>query len=130
MTIYEIISLGFSATITTVSIIAYLIKRFKNKKTNEILEELQKTSEIFAKVPKYINQAEQIFGAKTGLAKLEFVLSKIQVDCARANINIEEQEMVKKIEEILATPTTNKQNYVPVTVNKSNIGYGQTQIGE
>lgn len=102
MTIYEIIGLSVSIGVSVLSIAISLIKAIKAKKANKVLT-------LWRKIPGYVIQAEQIFGSKTGIAKLEFVLSKLQTDCVRLNLDISDEDMKAQIEEILATPTTKKE---------------------
>ena len=123
MSTYEIVTVGVSVGVSLASIALSLIKTIKAKKTAKVLS-------LWDKVPVYITQAEQIFGAKTGLAKLEFVLSKVQTDCVKLNLDVSDEEIKSHIEEILATPTTKKEVEKPEVVYhdepiKNNSGYGQ-----
>lgn len=117
MTKYEIISLAISLFVTALSIGAtFLSLKKKNKQA--------KINELFSKIPEYINKAESIFGCKTGVAKLEFVLNKLQTECIKMNVDISDNILSQKIEEILSTPTTKKENNH--VVNKiDNTAYGQ-----
>ena len=101
MSVYEIITLGVSIVVSITTIILSVFKNSKAKKYNKLLT-------LWSKVPVYINQAEQIFTTpKTGVAKLEFVLSKLQTDCVKLNLNISDDDLKNKIEETLSTPKKN-----------------------
>lgn len=52
----------------------------------------------------YVDEAEQMFGTGKGEAKLDYVLTKVKLDCATYKINITIPQIVDYIEQVLATP--------------------------
>ena len=81
---------------TAISIIAN-----KSKSKNQKLVELAK---IVQKLPEYIKEAENIFGAQTGAAKLAYVLNKVQIECITNKVKYNEEQFKGEIENILSTP--------------------------
>jgi len=61
-------------------------------------------AKILQALPSYIKEAETIFGAKTGVAKLAYVLNKINIACIKANVDFDEDQWKVEIEDILSTP--------------------------
>ena len=93
----EIISYCLSAFFTIVTIFTNIIAlRKKGKKT--------KIAEIIGNIAVYVGQAEQIFGQGCGPAKLQWVLTKVQIDCVQANVKIDEAVVKQEVETILETP--------------------------
>lgn len=95
----------FWATIgtTAISVITTILTIIANKsktKSNKLVE----LAKIAQKLPGYIQEAEQIFGGKTGTAKLAYVLNKVQIDCITKNIEYNEEQFKGEIENILSTP--------------------------
>lgn len=82
----------------------------KKRKTSKNLSISVQKLEIIEKIPKYVGEAEKIFGAGSGYAKLQYVLNKLQVDFAVANLKYDETEMTGKIENILDTPEKKNKN--------------------
>lgn len=97
MTVGEIIGLVLPIAIAVASVISNIITLIKKNKKSTALS-------ILASVPNYVAQAEQIFGKGNGQAKLQWVLTKIQIDAVRANLKISDEEVTEKVEEILETP--------------------------
>lgn len=96
-----------SSAIAGLSIIINIIIFIKKQKTNKSLSSAiaeNGCAEIFNKLPNFITEAEQIFGAGTGIAKLAYVLNKVQMECIKLNITYDEEATKKQIETILATP--------------------------
>ena len=102
MTMYEIIGISLSVVVSIISIAISFVKAVKAKKANKILT-------LWGKIPGYVIQAEQIFGSKTGIAKLDFVLSKLQTDCVRLDLDMSDDELKTYVEDILSTPTSKKE---------------------
>ena len=98
-----IVSSGIALLSIVFNIIIY-IKKAKLAKQNGITLEENAISEIINKLPKFIADAEQIFGSGTGLAKLSYVLDKVQLECVKSNVTFDERYMTEQIENILSTP--------------------------
>lgn len=101
MSVYEIISVCLSIIFTAISTIIAIKKTEKNKQSTKIIE-------LFNKIPTYINQAEQMFGAGTGVAKFQYVMNNLQIECLKNNLKVDELTLQEKIENVLHTPTTIK----------------------
>ena len=104
----QIISIAWGVITTGFAIILYFKKR-KTGQTSQALETALSVSQsmydISQNIPKYITDAEHIFkGDKLGLARLNYVLQQIKVDCIEHNVTYNEEEYKNKIETILSTP--------------------------
>ena len=93
----EIIGYCVSGAITLASILANLIASHKKGKKAKI-------SEIIANIASYVIQAEHIFGKGFGPAKMQWVLTKVQIDCVEANVKIDEAVVRSEVENILEAP--------------------------
>ena len=93
----EIISLVCSCVFAVVTIIVNIVVLLKKNKKATVLQ-------ILANASSYVSQAEQIFGAGNGQAKLQWVLTKIQIDSVKANVDIPENVAKEVIEAILQAP--------------------------
>ena len=97
MAISEIISIACSCVFAVVTIIVNIVALLKKNKKATVLQ-------ILSNVASYVSQAEQIFGSGNGQAKLQWVLTKIQIDSVKANVDISEEEVISQIEAVLQTP--------------------------
>lgn len=84
---------------TFVSIITIIIDKKKNKS-----EKLVNLAKIVQKLPEFISEAEQIFGGGTGVAKVNYVLNKVQMNCIQNKVKYDESQFKGEIEKILSTP--------------------------
>lgn len=101
------IEVVLSVIVSAISIIMFVvtfIKNAKNKSSVKTYESAILLNQVIANVPKYIKEAEAIFGGGNGLAKVNYVLNKLQIDCVKVGTNYDEDLMKSKIEEILETP--------------------------
>lgn len=71
-----------------------------NVKTNKQLM----LSNLKISLPVFISEAEEMFGAGNGIAKLNYVLNKIHIKCLELSLPYDEKEIKTQIEEILETP--------------------------
>lgn len=104
----QAIGLAWGVITTGIAVILYFKKR-KTGQTSQALETALSVSQsmydISQNIPKYITDAENIFkGDKLGLARLNYVLQQIKVDCIENNVEYNEEEYKNKIETILSTP--------------------------
>lgn len=97
MVISEIISIASACLFAIITIITNVITLCKKNKKTKVLE-------ILSNIPSYVSQAEQIFGSGNGQAKLQWVLTKVQIDSVKANVDISEEEATSQIESVLQTP--------------------------
>lgn len=126
----DVIYLGLSCVVAIASIVTSVFTTTNKKKKTRVLA-------VLANVVTYVQQAEQIFGNGNGKAKLQWVLTKVQIDCFANKVTISDDEIVKEIDKVLSTPqkkenkTTNdtKETYEILESkednNTNNIGYGQ-----
>lgn len=96
-----VITAAIGAITTIISIIA------SNKKNKA--QKLVELAKVVQKLPEYINEAETIFGGGTGIAKMTYVLNKVQTACMLNKVEYNENQFKVEIEKILATPTTIKE---------------------
>lgn len=96
----ELIITCITTGISIVSIILSIVYNNKKTKSQKIVE----LAKVVQKLPGYITEAESIFGAGTGTAKMAYVLNKVQIDCLTSKIEYNEEQIKGEIENILATP--------------------------
>lgn len=96
----ELIITCITTGISIISIILSIIFNNKKAKSKKIVE----LAKVVQKLPGYIAEAESIFGAGTGTAKMAYVLNKVQIDCLTNKVEYNEDQMKGEIENILATP--------------------------
>lgn len=96
MSLTEWLAIG-EAAITLVSIIASIIMLFQKKNKTAVLD-------IMSKIPALVSEAEKVFGAKQGTAKLNWVLTKLQIECVKAKVKLSDEELTQAIESTLETP--------------------------
>lgn len=99
MELNEILLIVSSAVAVAGLIYSFIETITKGSKTKRI-----KLAKILQTLPTYIKEAEAVFGAKTGVAKLAYVLNKINIDCLKADIDFDEDQWKVEIEDILGTP--------------------------
>lgn len=109
----ETISLIGAGAVALLSIICNVISIIVKNKKQSMLESENKTNtkektmlEIMENIPKYVQQAEQIFNQSgTGVAKKTYVENLIKMDCIERNLPFDENKTSEKIEQVLETPT-------------------------
>lgn len=123
----DVIGLVLSGVVAVGSIVASIFTTSKkNKKA--------RTLEILANVTDYVKQAETIFGTGNGTAKLQWVLTKVQIDCVKNNLKITDAEISNEVEKVLETPEKKRETVatsVATTTqmsNTNNVGYGQINM--
>ena len=92
-----------SIATTAIGIITTIISIITNKSKTKS-QKLVKLAKIVQKLPGYIQEAETIFGAGTGTAKMAYVLNKVQLDCIQNKVEYSEEQFKGEIENILSTP--------------------------
>lgn len=97
VTFWTTIATTAIGVITT--IISIIISKSKTKS-----EKLVQIAKIAQKLTGYIAEAETIFGAGTGTAKMAYALNKVQMDCLRSKVDYNEEQWKEEIENILTTP--------------------------
>lgn len=76
----------------------------KGKRDNAQINKQLLLSNLKISLPIFIGEAEEMFGAGNGIAKLNYVLNKIHIKCLELSLPYEESEIKTQIEEILETP--------------------------
>ena len=89
-----------SSAISLFGIIATIATTIAKQKNTKSV----KLAKILQALPSYIQEAESIFGARTGVAKLAYVLNKINIDCLSSGVAFNSEEWTVEIEDILSTP--------------------------
>lgn len=92
-----------SIATTAIGIITTIVSITTNKSKTKS-QKLVKLAKIVQKLPGYIQEAETIFGAGTGTAKMAYVLNKVQLDCITNKVEYSEEQFKGEIENILSTP--------------------------
>lgn len=92
-----------------VAIISLLFTVFKTIKSQKQINASNATQNVYANLPSHITDAETIFKNGTGEAKLAYVLIKATQDALTYGAQISDTDIINKVEEILNTPTKNKQ---------------------
>lgn len=100
------------AVVSAISVVYTIYTKFKStkkttqeiQKANEVISNLQVASSIVQEIPKFIKEAEDIFGANNGALKLRYVLQKIEILCVKTGLEYHEREYIQQIETILTTP--------------------------
>ena len=101
------------AVLSVISLLLTFIKSWRYKKrqamlattagdtTNAVpendndIDELNKKIKIFSKIIGYICEAEKVFaGVKNPMAKLNYVITKTQIDAVKNNITIDDNDIV------------------------------------
>lgn len=91
MSLLQIVQVAGSAFVCIVSIVIALIKGHKD----ELKERVK------AKAPEYIAQAEEMFGAKKGVEKANYVLTKLTIDALSCHIKFKAGELESLITELV-----------------------------
>ena len=111
------------AVLSVISLLLTFIKSWRYKKRQAILataagdttnavpendndiDELNKKIKIFSKIIGYICEAEKVFaGVKNPMAKLNYVITKTQIDAVKNNITIDDNDIVNYVEDVLKAP--------------------------
>lgn len=100
----EIIVSTASLLITIATIVIAKVWGNKSSKTKTEAKKKIEITKIIQKLPEYINEAEKVLGTGTGLAKLNYVLNYIHVDCLDAGIEFLKDQWQYEVENILSTP--------------------------
>lgn len=103
----ETIKLCITIISAAIGVITTIISICTNK-TKSKSQKLVELAKVVQKLPGFIKEAEDIFGAGTGNAKMAWVLSKANMECLSKKIEFNEEQFKAEIENILKTPTTIK----------------------
>lgn len=85
------------AVVALASIVGNIITLLQKKNKTAILG-------IMSKIPAFVSEAEKVFGAKQGSAKLNWVLTKLQIECVKTKVKLSDEELTQAIESTLETP--------------------------
>ena len=103
MSISEIISYCVSALASCITIVSSIVALHKKGYKAKVYS-------IITNIASYVSQAEATFGAGCGPAKLQWVLTKVQYDCVKQKVDIDEAVIVREVENILSTPQKKTDN--------------------
>lgn len=84
-------------------IINFCVSNKKNKIIQDDTKQIKYLS-IAHNLADYIKEAESLFGAGNGAAKLNYVLNKIHILCLEQGLNYSEDVFKTDVETILSTP--------------------------
>lgn len=90
--------------ILIVSVVVLCIINEKKDKARELVYKLLR------QVMVYVDEAEKMFGSGKGEAKLDYVMTKVQLDIANYKIKISLPSIIDYIEQVLSTPSTQPAN--------------------
>lgn len=100
----EFIISGVSFLVTAATTIIAAIKGKKSKTKAQKQNQLVSLAKIAQKIPGYISEAEEALGPGKGKAKLRYVMRELEIECIKANIEFQEENLKVEIEKILETP--------------------------
>lgn len=104
-----IISLLITLASTITAVFGWLKARKLSGESNA-LSSVVMLSQVYDDLPKYIEEAETLFGSGFGLAKMTYVLTKVQSQCLAYSLPYNEDIIKTKVENILATPQSKNEN--------------------
>lgn len=120
MTTYYIISAVVGVVLVLCIVALCIINEHKDKLKDLVYKLLRKTMV-------YVEEAEKSFGAGKGEAKLDYVLTKVELDMKNYNIKLPIVEIVDFIEQVLGTPNKKlSKNTTPAQVVRPNTIASQT----
>lgn len=100
-----------SILVTAISLIITIVKTIKNGKTEKVLAVVQQ-------IPALVAQAEETFGLGHGEAKLNYVLTQLQLYALNNGIKVDTAYLTDQINSVVAT--TKVTNVAPSTMSTSN----------
>ena len=117
---FEILSVIITLCSLAIGAVSFVYSTIKRKKVASISNETEKAKEeeriakcklaIVESIPKYCQNAEQVFGQKNGIAKYSMVVSWIQIDCLTNGIPYDEPYFKEHIEAVLDAPQKKTSN--------------------
>lgn len=97
MNVEQILSTVGAITTAITTLLSVFLWFRKNKNA--------KIANLSSKIIEFVKQAEQLFSEQgQGVAKLEWVLNKVQIYCLTNSLKYNEENVKKEIETILETP--------------------------
>lgn len=77
----------------------------KNRKLDNVANQLElKISHLKNTIPLLVSEAEDMFGAGNGIAKLQYVLNKLHIQCLELSVPYDKEELTKCIDDVLSAP--------------------------
>lgn len=111
MSTYDIISV-IVGLILIATVIVLCVMNERKDKAKELIYKLLR------QVMTYVDEAERMFGSGKGEAKLDYVMTKVQLDCANYKIKISLPSIIDYIEQVLQTPSV-RQSKTTVQPNQN-----------
>lgn len=99
----ESLRIGILIVTISSSIITTILSIFSNSQKNK-KEKIVQLAKIVQKLPDYIKQSEEMFGAGKGRVKKQYVLNEVRNECLLNEIDYKENEFSEEVEKILDTP--------------------------
>lgn len=75
--------------------------------------------EVVSKIPDFVTEAEQLFGAGMGSAKLSYVLRLIECACIQTGVAYDRSIFSAEVERVLHTPSCIKEVSYETTKNEA-----------
>lgn len=101
-------SVLLSALLTLASLIWAIIQARKTGNKKGLLE-------MTALIPSLVAEAEQMFGGGNGVAKLNYVLTKLRIYALEHNVKANTDELTAQVESVVATTKTVNVEKTPST---------------
>lgn len=92
-------SVLLSAVLTIASLIVAVVQAKKSGNKKGLLN-------MTALIPSLVAEAEQMFGAGNGVAKLNYVLTKLRIYALENNVKASTDELTAQVESVVATTKT------------------------
>lgn len=102
-----------SAIITIASVIWALIKAKKNGNSKGMLA-------IVEAIPRLVSTAEQLFGKGNGKAKLDYVLTQLQLFALQNNIKVNVNDLEAQVNNVVETTKEVNVEATPIVVENDN----------
>ena len=115
-TILQAVGSGLAIIIT---IITAIVKVKQAKTTTEKVRLLNKYAQIVQQIPTLVTEAEEKVGSGNGALKKTIVLQQIQLQCAKMNLDYNEQNWETEIEKVLTTPQKKEAEKCTTNVNNN-----------
>lgn len=100
---YYLLYILCSIVMITIMIIKGAIKSKENKQKDAIAQNNVGLLDLFAKIQPLVEKAEAMYGRGHGAFKLEYVLTQLQLEAMKNNVQVEEATLVDKINAVVKT---------------------------
>ena len=101
--------------LSAIAIIVSIALKIKGSKTNAELQTEKANTTVFDKVSEVVAEAEKIFKAGNGYAKLSYALNKLQMIAIQVGAKVSADDLKAKIEAVLTTPQKKVDTITPTS---------------